>query len=60
MPNVENDYQLLFKGHSHKFEVSGNSITVPGMSKITGDLGFLELLNAMGGGALEQFSIFAC
>lgn len=37
----------------------GNSITVPGMSKITGDLGFLELLNAMSGGGLKQFSIFA-
>ncbi len=37
----------------------GNSITVPGMSEITGDLGFLELLNAMSGGGLRQFSIFA-
>jgi preprotein translocase subunit SecY len=37
----------------------GNSITVPGMEKITGDLGFLELLNAMSGGGLKQFSIFA-
>lgn len=37
----------------------GNSITVPGMSKVTGDLGFLELLNAMSGGGLRQFSIFA-
>lgn len=31
MPNVENDHQLLFKGHSHKFEISGNSITVPSL-----------------------------
>lgn len=37
----------------------GNAITVPGMSEITGDLGFLELLNAMSGGGLKQFSIFA-
>lgn len=37
----------------------GNSITVPGMNKIVGDLGFLELLNAMSGGGLKQFSIFA-
>lgn len=37
----------------------GNTITVPGMSAITSDLGFLELLNAMSGGGLKQFSIFA-
>lgn len=37
----------------------GNAITVPGMSAITADLGFLELLNAMSGGGLKQFSIFA-
>ena len=37
----------------------GNAITVPGMSAITKDLGFLELLNAMSGGGLKQFSIFA-
>ncbi len=37
----------------------GNAITVPGMSAITEDLGFLELLNAMSGGGLKQFSIFA-
>ncbi|MEG1015985.1 MAG: preprotein translocase subunit SecY [Bacilli bacterium] len=37
----------------------GNAITVPGMQEITGDLGFLELLNAMSGGGLKQFSIFA-
>ena len=37
----------------------GNSITVPGMNVITGDIGFLELFNAMSGGGLKQFSIFA-
>ena len=37
----------------------GNSITVPGMKVITGDIGFLELFNAMSGGGLKQFSIFA-
>ena len=37
----------------------GNAITVPGMRAITDDLGFLELLNAMSGGGLKQFSIFA-
>ena len=37
----------------------GNTITVPGMKEITGNLGFLELLNAISGGGLKQFSIFA-
>ena len=40
----------------------GTSIIVPGINRDSlGDtnLGFLELINAMGGGALEQFSIFA-
>ncbi len=40
----------------------GTTIIVPGIDKDalgTSSLGFLELLNVMGGGALEQFSIFA-
>lgn len=40
----------------------GTTIVVPGIDKEslgTNNLGFLELINAMGGGALEQFSIFA-
>ncbi|NLD78857.1 MAG: preprotein translocase subunit SecY [Mollicutes bacterium] len=37
----------------------GTMIQVPGTDPITSDLGFLELLNAMGGGAFKQFSIFA-
>lgn len=37
----------------------GTSIPVPGAESITKDLGFLELWNAMSGGALESFSIFA-
>ena len=37
----------------------GNSITIAGMNVITGDIGFLELFNAMSGGGLKQFSIFA-
>lgn len=39
--------------------VVGTTIRVPGTADITGNLGFLELINAMGGGALKQFSIFA-
>ena len=37
----------------------GTSIRIPGTEEVTRDLGFLELLNAMNGGALKQFSIFA-
>lgn len=39
----------------------GTLIVVPGIDKesLTGSLGFLELLNVMGGGAMERFSIFA-
>lgn len=40
----------------------GTTIVVPGIDKTslgTDNLGFLELMNVMGGGALEQFSIFA-
>ena len=37
----------------------GNSITIPGMDVIQGDIGFLELFNALSGGGLKQFSIFA-
>lgn len=39
----------------------GTSIIVPGIDKeaLTGNLGFLEIMNAMSGGAMEKFSIFA-
>lgn len=37
----------------------GTTVRVPGTESITDDLGFLELLNVMGGGALREFSIFA-
>ncbi len=37
----------------------GTVIPVPGTQGIVSDLGFLELMNAMGGGAIERFSIFA-
>ena len=39
----------------------GTTVIVPGIDKkVLGDnLGFLELMNAMGGGAMERFSIFA-
>ena len=39
----------------------GTTIIVPGVDSglLSSNLGFLELMNAMGGGALERFSIFA-
>ena len=40
----------------------GTTIIVPGLDKSklnTSDMGFLGLINAMGGGALEKFSIFS-
>ena len=37
----------------------GTTISIPGTENLTDNLGFLELINAMGGGALKQFSIFA-
>ncbi len=39
--------------------IIGISIRVPGTEDLTSNLGFLELLNTMGGGALQNFSIFA-
>lgn len=39
--------------------VIGASIRIPGTKTISSNLGFLELLNAMGGGALKRASIFA-
>ncbi len=39
--------------------IVGTSIRVPGTQDLTSSLGFLELINVMGGGALKNFSIFA-
>lgn len=39
--------------------ILGISIRVPGTNNLNQNLGFLELLNTMGGGALKNFSIFA-
>ena len=39
--------------------IIGTGIPVPGTTNITKNLGFLELINAMGGGSLKNFSIFA-
>ena len=37
----------------------GTAIRVPGTEDLTKNLGFLELINTIGGGALKNFSIFA-
>lgn len=51
--------RLLFTlGVLFLFKV-GTIIRIPGTENLTDNLGFLELINAMGGGALKQFSIFA-
>lgn len=39
--------------------ILGISIRVPGTDDLTKNLGFLELINTIGGGALKNFSIFA-
>ena len=39
--------------------IIGCSIRVPGTNNVSSSLGFLELLNSMGGGAFKKFSIFA-
>ena len=39
--------------------IIGTSIKVPGTADLTKDLGFLDLINTIGGGALKNFSIFA-
>ncbi len=39
--------------------ILGTAIRVPGTKDLTSNLGFLELINTMGGGALKNFSIFA-
>mgnify|MGYP003504804665 CR=1 FL=1 len=37
--------------------ILGISIRVPGTEDLTNNLGFLELINTIGGGALQNFSI---
>lgn len=39
--------------------ILGTFIRVPGTQDLTSNMGFLELINIMGGGALKNFSIFA-
>ena len=59
--NKELQKKILFTFAALFIFKLGTTIIVPGIDKdsITGNLGFLELMNAMGGGAMEKFSIFA-
>lgn len=51
--------RILFTLFALMIFVIGTSVRVPGTTDVAGSLGFLELINVMGGGALKQFSIFA-
>lgn len=51
--------RILFTLGALLIFVVGTGIQIPGTADVAGSLGFLELINVMGGGALKQFSIFA-
>src|SRR5699024_2235053 len=51
--------RILFTLGAILIFIIGTGIIVPGTTNITKNLGFLELINAMGGGSLKRFSIFA-
>lgn len=51
--------RILFTLGALMIFIIGTYLQVPRTPKVTTDLGFLELINVMGGGALRQFSIFA-
>ena len=51
--------RILFTLAALAVFIIGTTIQVPGTQSITSNLGFLELINSMGGGALQNFSIFA-
>lgn len=51
--------RILFTLGALLIFIVGTTLRVPGTQDITKSLGFLDLINAMGGGALRNFSIFA-
>lgn len=57
--NKELRKRILFTLGVLTIFIVGASVKVPGTKSIDSNLGFLELLNAMGGGALKRSSIFA-
>ncbi len=50
--------RLLFTLGALAIFIIGTTVKIPNTNSINDDLGFLELLNAMGGGALKRGSIF--
>lgn len=57
--NVDIRNRLFFTMAVLAIFAIGVAVPIPGTSSIIRDLGFLELFNVMGGGALERFSILA-
>mgnify|MGYP003290419554 CR=1 FL=1 len=51
--------RILFTLGALAIFILGTTLRIPGTTNITKNLGFLELINAMGGGALKNFSILA-
>lgn len=56
--NKELRKRILFTLGALAVFAVGTSIRIPGTNSISSNLGFLELLNSMGGGALKRGSIF--
>ena len=51
--------RILFTLVALAIFIVGTNVRIPGTKALTNDLGFLELLNVIGGGALKNSSIFA-
>ena len=51
--------RILFTLGALAIFIVGTNVRIPGTKEVTSDLGFLELLNVIGGGALKNSSIFA-
>ena len=57
--NKDLRHRIYFTLFALAIFILGCSIRVPGTKDLTNNLGFLELINTIGGGALKNFSIFA-
>ena len=57
--NKDLRHRIYFTFFALAIFIIGCSIRVPGTENVSSNLGFLELLNSMGGGAFKRFSIFA-
>lgn len=56
--NKELRKRILFTLCSLAIFIVGTTISIPNTNSLSNDLGFLELLNSIGGGALKRGSIF--